>query len=89
MTSAAVHHTAALTVSAAAVQEVGADVSIRLIVGREAFVVRAAASTNRATAAAIPTPAPNQLVSRAAGRIVAISAEEQAGQLIVTLGIAP
>lgn len=42
-----------------------------------------------ATAAAIPTPAPNQILSRAAGRIVAISAEEHDGQLVVTLEIAP
>lgn len=47
------------------------------------------ASAATATAAAIPTPAPNQLVSRAAGRVVSVSAEEQAGQLIATLELVP
>jgi hypothetical protein len=42
-----------------------------------------------ATAAAIPTPAPSHIVSRAAGRIVSVAAEEQDGRLIVTLEVMP
>jgi membrane-bound metal-dependent hydrolase YbcI (DUF457 family) len=42
-----------------------------------------------ATAAAIPTPAPNSIVSRAAGKVVSVVAEEQDGQLIVTLEVMP
>jgi membrane-bound metal-dependent hydrolase YbcI (DUF457 family) len=42
-----------------------------------------------ATAAAISTPVPSSIVSRAAGRIVAVTAEEQEGKLIVTLEVVP
>jgi hypothetical protein len=42
-----------------------------------------------ATAAAIPTPMPNHIVSRASGRVVGITAEEQDGRLIVTLEVMP
>jgi membrane-bound metal-dependent hydrolase YbcI (DUF457 family) len=42
-----------------------------------------------ATAAAIPTPAPSHIVSRANGRIVSVAAEEQDGRLIVTLEVMP
>jgi len=42
-----------------------------------------------ATAQAAPTPAPSHIVSRAAGTIVAITAEEQDGRLVVTLEVMP
>jgi len=42
-----------------------------------------------ATARAIPTPAPNAILSHAAGRVVNVSAEEKDGQLIVTLEVMP
>jgi membrane-bound metal-dependent hydrolase YbcI (DUF457 family) len=50
---------------------------------------QAHAEAATATAAALPTPAPNQLVSRASGRVVSVSAEEQNGQLVVTLELVP
>jgi hypothetical protein len=50
---------------------------------------QAHAAVVRATARAQPTPPPNQIVSRAAGRIVAIGAEEKDGQLVVTLDLVP
>jgi membrane-bound metal-dependent hydrolase YbcI (DUF457 family) len=50
---------------------------------------QAHAEAATATAAAIPTPAPTQIVSRAAGRIAAISAEEHDGQLVVTVELTP
>jgi hypothetical protein len=50
---------------------------------------QAHAALVQATAHAQPTPAPNQILSRAAGRIVAISAEEHDGQLVVTLELVP
>ncbi len=42
-----------------------------------------------ATARAIPTPAPNAIVSHAAGRVVNVSAEEKDGRLTVTLEVMP
>jgi hypothetical protein len=42
-----------------------------------------------ATAQAIPTPAPNSIVSRAAGKVVSVTAEEQDGRLIITLEVMP
>ena len=42
-----------------------------------------------ATAQALPTPQPDQVVSRAAGEIVAITASEQDGRLVVTIEVVP
>jgi hypothetical protein len=42
-----------------------------------------------ATAAALPTPMPDHIVSRAGGRVVAVTAEEQDGRLVVTLEVMP
>jgi len=42
-----------------------------------------------ATAQAQPTPAPNTIISHAAGRVVHVSAEEKDGRLTVTLEVMP
>lgn len=42
-----------------------------------------------ATAQAQPTPAPTSMISRAAGHVLHVSAEEQDGRLVVTLEVAP
>lgn len=46
------------------------------------------ATAAAATAAAIPTPWPAQVIARAAGRVARISAEERGGRLVVTIELA-
>lgn len=57
--------------------------------GGVAATAQAHARAAGATATAIPPPAPNQVISRARGRVVSITGREEAGDLIVTIEIAP
>lgn len=57
--------------------------------GAATATAQAHAVAQATTAQAWPTPAPSQVVSRAAGEIVTISAEEHDSQLVITIELIP